>query len=300
MKHAFRNHGCRIRAGLVWHGFQTITLENEVLRLTILPGKGTDIVEILHKPTDTDFSWWTSLGLRSRSSVLTGFQENYEGGWQELFPSLSPAHDHRGSSLPAYGEACCTQWDAQITTDRAECVAVTFTLELRTMPFRIEKRLELRAQEASFEILETITNLAPVPVHADWGHHITFGEPFLRPGTRITLPNGRTFIAPERGSSGGFEVITDFDHGEYKLERDDGIGARVTWDATQWPHLWFWRDFGGETSGPYYGQHYNVGLEMFTSPPSASLEESIQRGTALRFEAGSSHTAHLDFDVHLA
>lgn len=48
-----RNYGCRIREYL-YRDLKTLTLENELLRVSILADKGTDIFEFLYKPIDLD------------------------------------------------------------------------------------------------------------------------------------------------------------------------------------------------------------------------------------------------------
>ncbi len=51
-----RNWGARIRR-YDWRGMPLVVLENETLRVGVLAGKGTDIVELNYKPRDLDFAW---------------------------------------------------------------------------------------------------------------------------------------------------------------------------------------------------------------------------------------------------
>lgn len=294
-----RNAGCRVTTGLTLEGYELVVLENELFRLAMLPGKGTDVVELLHKPTDTDFMWWTALGLRSPSPVFDDFQSQYEGGWQEIFPNLGAPQALNGVVLPGYGEVSLVPWACRVTSDEPDHVAVCFSCDLRTMPFSVEKTVRLRRGVAGFEIEERATNNAPVRLHADWGQHITFGEPFLVPGATLHLPSpGRAdYTVPGRGAPGGFEVLKDLSGGEYRVVSLEGLGARVAWDKDVWPYLWFWRDFGGEHGAPYFGRHFNVGLEPFSSPPTETLSQSVSAGTALAFEPGQSRTAWLHFEV---
>ncbi|MFC3801842.1 hypothetical protein [Cohnella sp. GCM10012308] len=297
-----RNFGCRIKRDLVYKGYEAVVMENEAFRLTVLPGKGTDLIELLHKPTDTDFAWFTRLGLRPKEAAFSDFQSQYEGGWQEILPNLGGRHVHRGAEMPAYGEAALSSWRYEIAEDGPMRIRVVFRLELRSLPLAIEKSIEMMSGEAGFRLEERLTNVSPAVIHADWGHHITFGEPFLVPGTLISLPDGdvsdASYELPAKGSPGGFGVLPA-GAGRYALRRPDGIGAEVSWDAAVWPYLWFWRDHGGEASPPYFGSHYNVGLEMFSSPPAATLEDSIAAGTAVRLEPYGTVNASLAFRVLL-
>ncbi|MCQ6559162.1 hypothetical protein [Paenibacillus mendelii] len=293
-----RNYGCRIKTDLTYKGYDALIMENESFRLMMLPGKGSDVIELLYKPTDMDFCWLTRMGLRGREAAFNDFQGQYEGGWQEILPNLAGKHMHQGIQMESYGEVSLTRWTHAIVKNTPEEIAVTFANRLRTMPLLIEKTIVMTSGEPGFRLREKAANLSPAVLHADWGHHITFGTPFLTPGTRIFLPDGTDspFIVPERGQPGGFDTLPA-GSGVYRLVRPDGLGAEVGWDAAKWPHLWFWRDFGGDTSPPYYGCHYNVGLEMFTSPPAASLQESIDRGTAMRWAPYGETESHLTFAV---
>lgn len=44
-----RNYKCRIRE-IIYKGLRTVTLENELIKVTVLADKGTDIIEFLYKP----------------------------------------------------------------------------------------------------------------------------------------------------------------------------------------------------------------------------------------------------------
>ena len=50
-------------------------MENELLRLTILVGKGTDIIELLYKPKDIDFMWISPKNFSS-SDIKGNFLDN--------------------------------------------------------------------------------------------------------------------------------------------------------------------------------------------------------------------------------
>ncbi|QGQ98309.1 hypothetical protein EHS13_27200 [Paenibacillus psychroresistens] len=295
--HNDRNYGCRIKTELVYKGYSMVVLENEHFRLSILPGKGTDIIELLHKKTDTDFNWFTYLGLRKKEAAFTSFQMQYEGGWQEILPNLSGEHLHNGVKLEAYGEVSLSEWSYSIVKDDPEEIAVKFENNLRSMPLRIEKLISMRNDQAGFDIQETLYNTSTAIIMLDWGHHITFGSPFLQPGTRIELPDSRdAYRVPEPKSPGGFEVFP-CDIGSYRLINPQGIGAEIKWDAGVWPYLWFWRDYGESTAAPYYGKHFNVGLEVFSSPPASLLQDNVIKGTAICLPPMGEKHASINFSV---
>lgn len=198
-----RNWGCRISEGSLF-GLRTITLENRALRLTFLLDKGADLVELLYKPQDLDLAWLTANGVKdprayanSSPDVSATFHDYYPGGWQEPFPNYGVSASQWGVTFGQHGEAPNLPWDVEIVEDYPESVAVRFSVRTPKAPFRLERTVSLSGDAARFRYDGRVTNESDVPLHAMWGHHITFGTPFLHPGVRITMPEGvRTFVHP--------------------------------------------------------------------------------------------------------
>ncbi len=193
-----RNWGARVREVEI-DGLPLIELENEVLRVGILAGKGADLVEWLWKPRDVDLAWRSPWGIVNPAAVppsdadpVASFMDVYHGGWQTVFPHGSvPARPH-GTPYGQHGEVHLLPWDAELVEDTAAAVEVKFTVRLRRMPFLLERWVRLEASAPSFTYREQATNLSGVPLTANWGQHVTFGSPFLEPGCRIILPDGVT------------------------------------------------------------------------------------------------------------
>lgn len=334
-----RNWGVRMRE-VVYCGYRMIILENEQLRLGILAGKGTDIIEINFKPRDLDFTWLTPGGVRNQATsgatspdARAPFQENYPGGWQEIFPNGGYPSSHDGASHIQHGELFNVPWDVTVVDDTEEAVSVRFSVRARKIPCLLEKTVTLRTGEAGFLIEERLVNESPVVVSAMWGHHIIFGPPFLRPGMRLRLPdsmtamphpieiapggrrtsqsaafpwpvdpgNGTDFsVIPDRSAPSDVLYLTGFHDGDawYEItDSDTGVGARVEWDADIMPFLWYWQEFGASTGYPWYGRSYNIGLEPFTSMPSLGLAEAVSNETALTIEPASDIAFQLQYTI---
>jgi hypothetical protein len=321
-----RNWGARVRE-VEYLGMQLIILEHETLRIGVLAGKGTDIVEFNYKPRDLDFTWLTAGGVRNPASFLSTspdplatFIDTYLGGWQEIFPSGGAPSSYAGAQFGQHGEICNLPWDVRIEEDTEEAVAVTFSVRLLKTPFRIDKTLRLVSGKPTLHLSETIANESDVTLRAMWGQHLAFGRPFLDESCRIRLPEGVTIIPhpvpihprgrrvkteqrarwplaegfdgssldlsalPPRGTLGELLYLTDFPDGWYEVEHPGkGIGFRVDWDISVMPHLWYWQEFGALEEYPWYGRHYNIGLEPFSSYPTNGLAEAVENGTALTF-----------------
>src|SRR5687768_16814447 len=91
-------------------GWRPVTVENEALRLTVLPDKGADMVELVDLRSGVDPLFKGPWGLlppgsppRERSGDVE-FLANYQGTWQELFPNVNEAASYRGKQIPFHGE----------------------------------------------------------------------------------------------------------------------------------------------------------------------------------------------------
>ena len=295
---------------------RTVTLENEHLRVSFLPDKGADLVELLDKATGADLAWRSPQGLRSAvpggaPDPVAAFLDTYPGGWQEVLPNGGAPCVYRGASLSQHGEVSGVPWAYTMVED-----AVIFTVETARFPLRVTKSVRLRG--AGLEFAEELVNLAPVGVEVMWGQHITFGAPFLRPGHRIRLPSGVTVIphaspihpagrrvTPERGTwpvvaaaeggltdlsvvpepGGPSDIVYLAGASWYEIVSPLGQGLRVEWDADVLPYLWMWQELGASTDYPWWGRAYVLGLEPFSSYPTDGLAEAVRNGTALCLKA---------------
>ncbi|MCC6629084.1 MAG: aldose 1-epimerase [Chloroflexi bacterium] len=196
-----RNFGCRLTTDATLAGYRIVVLENDLLRVTVLADKGSDIYEFLYKPLDVDVMWRSPVGLRPPGiTVPTAggeagfFMDTYEGGWQEILPSGGPNTIYRGVRLGQHGEVSTVPWTVTIEQDEVDRVAVRFSTRTIRMPFRIEKTLALERGTAVLHLSERLTNEADEPVDYMWGHHPTFGEALLDDSCVIQAP-ARTLVA---------------------------------------------------------------------------------------------------------
>ncbi|HEX4814279.1 MAG TPA: DUF4432 family protein [Nonomuraea sp.] len=265
-----RNWAARLRL-VVIDGLRAVVLENERLRVTVVPDKGGDLIEFLHKPTDTDFVWLSPQGLRSPRDHLQGaaddvaqFIDHYAGGWQEVFPNGGAPSEYRGARLAQHGEVSGLPWECAVLADAPEEVAVRLSVRTRRLPYRMEKVFRLRAGTAALEVEGTATNEAGLRLHAMWGQHIVYGRPFLRPGARIRLPDGvrviphATAIDPagrrqvRAGGPGAWPVVPADGGGEVDLGvvREPGAPSEIVY-LTGFDEGWY--EISSHTSGDISG-----------------------------------------------
>ncbi len=334
-----RNWGARVHDGHL-KGLHAVVLENELLRISVLAGKGTDIVEVNYKPLDLDFTWLTPGGVRNPTSYLTSspdafapYLDNYPGGWQEIFPNGGIPSFANGANYGQHAEVFALPWDVQIVEDDEAAVAVRFTVRAQKTAARIEKTLRIASGASSFQITERLVNESDVSIEAMWGHHITYGAPFMKAGCKVTVPDGLELlihpmdgprridpratpswpvmaggdgapvdlsVIPEHGSESEMLYLSGFvgDEAWYRIEDEErGVGARVSWDARQMPYLWFWQELGAGKDYPWYGRANVVGLEPFSSLPTSGIPGAIKNQTAITLAGREVREFWLNYEV---
>lgn len=261
---------------------------------------------------------------------VSTFIDYYPGGWQEVFPNGGPTSAYLGAQFGQHGEVAHMPWDYEIVDDRPERISVRFSVRTKKVPFRLEKRLTLNRGSATLQVQEQIENLSDVPLRYMWGQHLAFGRPFLAPGCRIRLPEGVEVLTeaadspvlspgrvvrggafvwptgvdrqaeqvdlsvlPDRNTASEMLYIHGFDdQAWYTVENPSlGLGMKVEWDGAAFPYLWYWQEFGATKGYPWYGRHYNVGLEPFAGYPTHGLEQAIANGSAGSIAPGGRATS---------
>ena len=170
-----RNYGCRITE-CVLRGYRTLILGNNLIRVTVLADKGTDIYELLYKPLDMDAMWRAPLGLRERHSVTSPrehvsgkFLDYAFGGWFEMFPNVGYHFEKHGFPWSLHGEVSLQAWEYKIVKDEPEEIIIGFQVRTARTPFHLEKTLRLVNDKPTLFFEERITNEGDQPMDVSWG-----------------------------------------------------------------------------------------------------------------------------------
>lgn len=180
-----------------YRGVDAAFLENDHLRVMVLPGKGGDVLEFRDNRTDVDVLWhadhnWEPPGERYVPSVgRTTWLDHYPGGWQVNLPVAGDGTENPGSEYGLHGESALLPWDATVTRDDDEAVTLRLTTELVRYPFTLEREIRLPAGEPRLAVDERVTNEGGVELEYAWQQHLTLGRPVLGPSARLDLPASR-------------------------------------------------------------------------------------------------------------
>jgi galactose mutarotase-like enzyme len=299
--------GCEIRDHVV-DGFRALTLSDDDYSITVLPEKGADIISLRDEKTNTEFLWESPSGLRT-DAPSKNFIDNYEGGWQECFPTGGPPLNYRGAAMGQHGEVHTLAWRViDLFHDAGEA---SITLETRTIktPFALRKKITLRNRVGIIEIEEWVTNESHEALPVLWGHHPALGGNFLDSSCKIDAPAKKvwSYVLPEDIATGQFDqnvsgvwphlvnkhaetvdlseiappesktadmlFIGDFSDGWISItNRERKVGLAFLFDPQLFPVVWFWQMYGGGTGYPWYGRAYTLALEPFTGVPDPHAE----------------------------
>lgn len=214
MLHQDRQHNCRIHE-YGWRGHQLVVMENEVIRVSVVPTKGADVVELRHKPSDVDFLWHSphpllppGLHMPAAPTPVGAFFDQYHGGWQESLPSGNGASEHAGAHLGLHGEVATLPWDVRVEKDDPESVSVRFSVLGRRTPLRLLRTMSLRSASPTLLIDEEVINEGEEEVPFIWGHHIALGPPFLSEHCRIEVPAASATVPSSSSPTARYEPGT--------------------------------------------------------------------------------------------
>lgn len=314
------------------NGHRALRLENEQLVVVVLPDKGADITEIRYKPGDVQFLMHTPMGLRPPGDrPPADFLENYEGGWQELFPNAGEEAVSRGVTVPFHGEVALLPWKVSVLQNDSEETSVLFIVRSRLLPLRLERRVRLCRGQAVLAIEETVHNESASHVSLMWGHHLVLGGSFLGEGCTLAACAG-TILTPDelyeprtarlapgqrepwpfaRGRTGervdlrwipsravhshDDVVLTDLTVGRAMVANPRlGLSFQLNWDRQLFPYLVVWLPFGGADMPPLTGI-YGLGIEPWASR--YNLEEAIRHGEAIGLAGGASRETTLRVEI---
>ena len=174
------------------NGLKAIILENDLLRVGILPDRGSDIFEFYYKPKSTDFLLRLPKGIQNPNRVFSQvrsnsnqFEDYYYGGWQVCLPN-SPAFNYRGAELGQHGEVSLIAWEVVTIKDSEDEVSLTLTATPLRFPAKITRTFRLFSNESKLIIEELVENISKTKLDMMWGQHIAFGLPFLADGVDIS------------------------------------------------------------------------------------------------------------------
>ncbi len=309
-----------INAGARIQGLHAIELENDWLRLSILPEVGAKIYDLVWKPTNRNFLWHNPRIVPQPYPIEANFDNYWCGGWDEGFPTCDEC-DLGGEHYPNLGELRSVHWAIESVGREGEDAVAKLSAFGPISPVRAEKTVTLLGGSAVVRVRHEITSLGPLPLDFIWGTHPALhptahmilripaktgivgqaSDPRLgTPGQRyswpiLETPSSRTDMSLVQGIDAKVfcgHYATDLEAGWYAVEDTaTGDGFLFEFPADACPYLWMWLVYGG------WRGYRHVIIEPWTSYP-VNLAEAVRKQTNRRLAPNEKFTAEVQAAIY--
>ncbi len=303
-------------------GCEAISLENEALRVTVVPELGAHVAELYDRAAGRDLFWHNERTSLRRAPYGAHFDDWWSGGWDEIFPTGDRALLH-GEQLPYMGEMWSVPWTSEVSVD-GDIAALTTVGYSTVAPARMERRLWIRGDEPAVHAAYRIVNLDVRPLPFLWGIHPAFavgpdhvidhsartmlvgvssdpsigtvGQAYTWPDLPDpTVPGGNRNVRRVRSRDDAVFAghwATDLQAGWLALtDTVSHRGVAIVFPVDVFPHAWLWQVYGG------WRGHHHLALEPWTGYP-MQLEEAQAAGRARVLAPGETLVAEVSFVLY--
>lgn len=292
-----------------YRGIRTVILENELLRVIVMPELGAKIWQVTYKPKGKDLLWHNPRIKPRPLPFHANYDDNFFGGWDELFPNDMP-EELNGESMPDHGEIWTLPWEWALETHTEGEATLHLWVQTPISACRVEKWLTLRASESTLRFHHRITNIGSKDQPHLWKLHpamavdehcrvelgaktmyiedfgpprggkteVTYQWPYLT-DTEATRHDMR-IVLPPTARVNEFQYATELSEGWCALTHTkDEVGFALTFDRRVLASCWLFASYGG------WRDLYTVVLEPCTGYP-VSVNDGVNQGTHRVLKAG--------------
>jgi hypothetical protein len=287
-----------------FQGFALVRMQNEALRVEVLPGFGGKIWTIEHRRSGRQFLWHHPRHRLRHLALGASYDDHFFGGFDELLPNDMPERVN-GEPLVDHGELWTAPLDVRV---EGEELVLTGLLPITPVSYRKSLRLEGSALSLNYRLC----NLGRRPLDLLWKLH-----PALRisEGAEILVPARKARVADAEWSrvkdcqefdwqsrealhrvpalTGGTEFLylLDLSEGTCALRHEkENWTFRMTFPKELFSSVWVFASFGG------WRDLEVLILEPCTTPQ-LSLAESARHRTCLRLEPNQTIEATVLIEV---
>src|SRR5215831_13066357 len=168
------------------YGYQSVTLENDALRASVIPSLGGRIWDLTDLTRERQWIWHRDDVRLARAHLGSSYDDVWAGGWEELFPNDAPG-PFEGRDLPDHGEWWVKDWRVADSKD-GDVARLTLTTETEVVRARCTKEIRLDDGSSTLNVSYRIESLEPTPVHFLFKQHLPIA---ITPHCRLSMPGGR-------------------------------------------------------------------------------------------------------------
>jgi len=281
----------------VYKGLASIVLENDRLRVEVVPSLGAKLVSLFYKPSGKEWLLSSTDTTLEATEYGSDFTKAALCGWDECFPTINPSGTAYQADvhLPDHGEVWALPWQSETDVHGLSC-----SVKGVQLPYLLTRRLEL-GPGSELNLHYNVLNTGVSAFSFLWAMHPLFA---VTEETAILLPSKMEKMVCVYGGQSleeGVEYQSSLFNKLSPLEKGDGLkfyysepvggnwsglygeetGNYITVSAsgTEVPQFGVWIDSG------FLGNHVAVALE-----PGIGYYDSLARaesnGSALKLEPG--------------
>jgi galactose mutarotase-like enzyme len=290
----------------------SVVLGNTAVEVTVLVGKGADIISITDRDSGVNPLWKARWGNHHVHSALahessgSAWLASCTGGWNVLFPGGGAESTVGGAIQPMHGEASIVPWSIESIGVGDDGPSVTMRTHLTRSPFKLERTVRLVGETSEVVVTDTAINEGGESFPFTWTHHPTLGPPFLSDRCAITtnatevvadetydlpgipLPAGsrmpwseaKAALGPVVGRGMPRQLLS------YLLFQETTAWYRVTnqeldlsfearWLTSEMPYAWFFQEMDATAGYPWFSNTYIMALEPSTTWPGRGLAHAV-------------------------
>ena len=148
-----------------------VIIENDIIRVALLPEFGSKTVSIVYKPLNYETLWQNPGKEYIKTNYGDSYSEGEFSGFDEMFPSINRCFYEdgpwSGTEIPDHGELWSIPWEHTLEKDH-----VALSVQGRRFPYRLEKKVYLKVN--SIHIEYKATNLSDSDFDFIWAAHPLF------------------------------------------------------------------------------------------------------------------------------
>jgi hypothetical protein len=222
--------------GALYHGRNSVSIENSHLRVTVLR-EGGHIAEILDKQTGVNPLWtppWQTIEPSTYDPAVHNFGAGPEARLLagimghslclDLFGG--PSAEEAAAGITVHGEGSVSLYSIEPADTR-----MTMRASLPLAQLQFQRVIELQGR--AVRIHEAVVNLAAIDRPIAWTQHVSLGPPFLEKGAtqfRVSATRSKVFET-EFGSADYLRVGAEFDWPMAPKSSHDYVDLRVVDDS---------------------------------------------------------------------
>jgi len=227
-------HMCRISTER-YKDEKAIVLQNDALKVVVLPRWGAKLASIYYKPLELELLWQNP-GKQYRKTVYGDpYEEGEASGFDEMFPTISrcfyEAEPWSGTEMPDHGEVWSIPWEYEITESK-----VKLSVKGVSFPYVLQK--DVYIEESTLHQQYRLANQSNAAFDYIWAAHPLFNT---STGMKLIVPQGMHTIinAVPSNRLGSYGRIYEFPFAKLEDGRVFDLSLVPKRNSSDYQKYWF-------------------------------------------------------------